>query len=521
MVSNMKKIAITIKDNSLIFKYRTNKPVETNLLNTNVISNDELLFSDEYIIENIKIVSMFINDLVNERHINQVVVSNNVMGLLVIKLLKKITSIETFVINDDENITFALCDEIIKLKTIKKVNCYSIPQFLIENLDNHNITVESRYEVLFTSDFMASNNLTSFSKIYYKTNIRIGEVLNEDDINDIRSFFAVNKYLKVVHFEKYSVDNVKVIIKLIKEFKLKNILIQIHDDLDENQDVSELKRINKELQKKYKTKISLVYSKDYLERNYLQQVIFTTLKLCAVIIFTMVVAVLGYIGVNNYKAQVKVNYIIKELEDIMNEDEENTPKDTEGVDVDSNMINSYNKIHEINKDMVGWIYVPGTNVNYPVVKTRDNSYYLTHNIYKEFDYNGWVFMDYRNKADFSDDNTILYAHNRYDNGLMFGTLSNLRKSNWQNNKNNWNITFNNLYKEGAWKVFSIYGIDVTSDYLMTNFNDPADKSAFINMIKGRSEYNFNVNVDENDKILTLSTCLDTDRRFVVHAVLVK
>lgn len=516
----MKKITITIKDNSLIFKYRTNKPVEANLLNTNVISNDQLVFSDEYILENMKIVSLFIGDLVKERGITHIVASNNELALLIMHILKRIPAIDEFTIDDDENITFALCEEIIKLKTIKKVNCYSIPQFLIENLDSHNIKVESRYEVLFTSDFMAENNLTSFSKIYYKTNIRIGEVLNSDDINDIRSFFAINKYLKVVHFEKYSVDNIKIIIKLIKEFKLKNILIQIHDDLDENQDISELKRINKELKKKFKTKITLVYSKDYLERNYLQQVIFTTVKLCAVIIFTMVLAVLGYIGVNNYQSKVKVNYIIKELENVMNE-EPSEEKDKTGVDTDSSMINSYNKIYEINSDMSGWVNVAGTNINYPVVKAKDNSYYLTRNIYKETDYNGWVFMDYRNKGDFSDDNTILYAHNRYSNGLMFGTLTNLRKSKWQDNKNNWNIKFNNLYKEGTWKVFSIYGIEVTSDYLITNFLNPDDKQAFIDMLKGRSEYNFDTNVTVNDKILTLSTCLDTNERFVVHAVLVK
>ncbi|HAB67562.1 MAG TPA: SrtB family sortase [Firmicutes bacterium] len=306
----------------------------------------------------------------------------------------------------------------------------------------------------------------------------------------------------------------------MKEFKLKNILIQIHDDLDENQDISELKRINKELKKKFKTKITLVYSKDYLERNYLQQVIFTTVKLCAVIIFTMVLAVLGYIGVNNYQSKVKVNYIIKELENVMNE-EPSEEKDKTGVDTDSSMINSYNKIYEINSDMSGWVNVPGTNINYPVVKAKDNSYYLTRNIYKETDYNGWVFMDYRNKGDFSDDNTILYAHNRYSNGLMFGTLTNLRKSRWQDNKNNWNIKFNNLYKEGTWKVFSIYGIEVTSDYLITNFLNPDDKQAFIDMLKSRSEYNFDTNVTVNDKILTLSTCLDTNERFVVHAVLVK
>lgn len=516
----MKKIEITINESALIFKYRTNKPVDASLLNTNVISNDQLVFSDEYILKNIKIVSLFIFDLVKDRQINEVVVSNNDLGLLVLQILKKIPLIDTFTIKDDENITFALCDEIIKLKTIKKVNCYSIAEFLIENLDAHNITVESRYEVLFTSNFMETNNLTSFSKMYYKTNIRVGEVLSNEDIKDIYSFLTINKYLRVIHLEKYSVDNVKVIINFIKELKLKNILIQIHDDLDESQDVSELKKLNKELKKKYKTKITLVYSKDYLEKNYLQQVIFMTLKLCAMIIFTMVVAVLGYIGVNNYQSQVKVNYIIKELESIM-EDDSGTTKTPDGVDVDSNMINSYNKIYDVNNDMTGWLVVPGTNINYPIVRAKDNSYYLKRNIYKESDYNGWVFMDYRNTGDFTDDNTIIYAHNRYSNGLMFGTLTNLRKSNWLNNKNNWNITYNSLYKEGTWKVFAMYGIEVTSDYLVTNFANTNEKQAFIDMIKGRSEHDFGVEVTVNDKILTLSTCLDTNERFVVHAVLVK
>ena len=67
----MKKITIQIQDKSLIFKYRTNKPVPTNLLNTNVISNNELIFSDEYIKENTKLVGLFLSDLAKMREINE------------------------------------------------------------------------------------------------------------------------------------------------------------------------------------------------------------------------------------------------------------------------------------------------------------------------------------------------------------------------------------------------------------------------------------------------------------------
>lgn len=513
----MKKITITIKDNSLIFKYRTNKPVEPNLLNTNVISNNELVFSDEYIKENTKLVSLFICDLAKEKGIQEVVVSNNEVGILISDILKRLPLVTKFTIMEDDNLSYSLCELIVKSKNIKSLNCYGIPQFMIENLDNHGISVESRNEVLFTSNFMAENNLTSFSKIYYKTNIRIGEILSEEDIEDIKTFLSINKYLKIIHFDKYSVENIKIVVEMLKNAKAKNKLLQIHDDLDDSTDITELRALNKDLKKKYKIKISLVYSKDYLERNYLQQIIFTTLKICALIIFAIVVSVFGYILYNNHASETKINKIKDDIAEIMASDgTSSTPTQTNPNEI----INSYDKLKEINSDTVGWLKVLGTNIDYPVVRTTDNSYYLKRNIYKEKDYNGWVFMDYRNSIDTLDDNTIIYAHNRFTSGVMFGTLPKLRKKDWLNQPENHYITFNTLYQEGTWQVFSIYSIDVTSDYLMTNFLDASDKIAFFKKLTDRSEYDFKIELGEDDKILTLSTCLDNNKRFVVHAVLV-
>ena len=91
----MKKITITIQNNTILFKYRTNKPIEVNLLNTNVISNNELVFSDQYLIENTRIVSLFLNDLIIEKNITDVVISNNVLAELVLDLLKTVQEIES------------------------------------------------------------------------------------------------------------------------------------------------------------------------------------------------------------------------------------------------------------------------------------------------------------------------------------------------------------------------------------------------------------------------------------------
>lgn len=519
----MKKITVIIKDDTILFKYRKNKLTEPNLLNTNIISNNELVFSDEYLKENTKIVSLFIKELINEKNITKIVISNNELACIVLDLLKNVQTIEELNITDNDNLTYALCEKVIKYKNIKKLNCYNIPQFMIEELDKHKILAESRNEVLFTSNFMADNDLNSFSKIYYKTIIKIDDNLSDNEKEDIRTFFLINKYVKVIHIDNYNLNLINELISILEECKEKNILIEIHEDIDDIDDVVALKALNKKLKKK-RIKISLVYSDDYLEANYLQQIIFTTLKICALIIFTIVASVLGYVGYNNYQAELKDAELKSKLDKIVQKESSlNTGTNNNGVTFsdDEVTLNSYKILKDVNSDMVGWLTVKGTKIDYPVVRGKDNSYYLTTNFYKEADYNGWVFMDYRNNATDLDANTIIYAHNRYSSGIMFGTLPNVRKSSWLENKDNYYITFNTMDKVQKWKIFSYYNIKVTSDYLETNFENKKDHEKFIKLITKRSKKNFKTTVTPDDKILTLSTCYNTDARFVVHAVLVK
>ncbi len=519
----MKKITVTIQENTILFKYRTKKLTEPNLLNTNVISNNELVFSDEYLKENIKIVSLFLRELIIEKNITKVVITNNELACIILDLLKNVQAIEELTITDNDNLTYAICEKIIKNKNIKKLNCYNIPQFMIEELDKHKIVAESRNEVLFTSNFMADNDLNSFSKIYYKNTIKIDDNLTDAEKEDIRTFFLINRYIRVIHIDNYNIKLITELVSILEECKEKNILIEIHEDIDDVDDVIALKALNKKLKKK-RIKISLVYSKDYLESNYLQQVIFTTLKICALIIFTIVASVLGYVGYNNYKAELKDEEIKNKLESIVDKGSQlNTGTSSNGVTFsdDEVTLNSYKILKDVNSDMVGWLTVKGTKIDYPVVRAKDNSYYLTTNFYKEADYNGWVFMDYRNNAVDLDANTIIYAHNRYSSGIMFGTLPNVRKSSWLENKDNYYITFNTMDKVQKWKIFSYYNIKVTSDYLETTFDNKNEHEKFIKLITKRSKKNFKTTVTTEDKILTLSTCYNTDARFVVHAVLVK
>lgn len=186
-----------------------------------------------------------------------------------------------------------------------------------------------------------------------------------------------------------------------------------------------------------------------------------------------------------------------------------------------NLINvDFSTLKEKNSDTVGWIQVSGTNINYPFVQTDNNTYYLKKDFNKNYNSAGWVFMDYRNDLKNFNQNTILYAHGRID-GTMFGSLKNIFKSNWYNNKNNHVVKLSTEYQNTMWQVFSVYRIAETSDYLDINFNNNERYMDFLNMLQDRSELKFDVSLNEEDKILTLSTCYKENDRVVLHAKLIK
>ena len=128
-------------------------------------------------------------------------------------------------------------------------------------------------------------------------------------------------------------------------------------------------------------------------------------------------------------------------------------------------------------------------------------------------------MDYRNDTEHLSDNIIIYAHNRYYNGVMFGTLQNTLRYSWYSNPENQIISFRTLFEDLEYQVFSIYKISVTTDYMQTIFADDAERLEFFNMLKDRSIYDFGVELSGDDKIITLSTCADEYNRYVLHAVL--
>ncbi len=180
---------------------------------------------------------------------------------------------------------------------------------------------------------------------------------------------------------------------------------------------------------------------------------------------------------------------------------------------------NFDELLDKNSDTVGWIKVEGTKVNYPVVQSDDNEYYLKHAFNKRSNMGGWIFADYR--VDFEDfgRNTIIYGHNM-NNKTMFGSIPSMLNNSYLSNSNNHFIKVSTPSSNSTWKVFSVYTISPETYYLKTIFNDDTYEE-FLNTIKERSIYNFGIDADVNDKILTLSTCDNTGtKRVVVHAKMV-
>ena len=133
---------------------------------------------------------------------------------------------------------------------------------------------------------------------------------------------------------------------------------------------------------------------------------------------------------------------------------------------------------------------------------------------------GWIYADYRNSSNLLDKNNIIYGHGRLD-GTMFGTLNNVLTEDWLNNKSLHLIKLSTLNYNSLWQIFSVYTIYKESYYITTKFSDKSFNK-FIKTIKDRSIHNFNTSINNNDKIITLSTCLDDfGNRIVVHAKLIK
>lgn len=211
----------------------------------------------------------------------------------------------------------------------------------------------------------------------------------------------------------------------------------------------------------------------------------------------------------NEKIMEEISSSITVVEEVQNI--ESQVKNEEGYVVD------FDTLKKVNSDTIAFLKVNGTQIEYPIVKTRNNEYYLNHSFDKKYNAAGWIFADYKNKFDGSDKNIVIYGHNR-KNGTMFSSLKNVLNKNWYDDEGNLKINLITENDSYSYQVFSVYKIKKEEYYLQTSFKNDVMYLRFIETLKKRSIKNFDIDVTEQDKILTLSTCAnDNDYRIVLHA----
>ena len=196
--------------------------------------------------------------------------------------------------------------------------------------------------------------------------------------------------------------------------------------------------------------------------------------------------------------------------------------DSEVSENSKEILPSFKKLLEINPDTVGYLKIDGTIIDYPVVKTDDNDFYLTHDFYKNESRSGTVMMDYRNKVtkDGHSANMILYGHNMQV-GTFFATLGEYWRTMYDQYpegtksfyKEHPVIRFDTLYERAEWKIFGfgIYNVaesrgEVFGYNLKYDFTSEDDFNDYIINIMDRSDIFTDVDLKYGDDILTLSTC---------------
>ena len=183
----------------------------------------------------------------------------------------------------------------------------------------------------------------------------------------------------------------------------------------------------------------------------------------------------------------------------------------------------YETLYNKNKKLIGWLKIDDTNIDYPVMQTSDNTYYLDHNYNQEYDKNGSIFLDYNCSVYPRSTNMIVYGHHM-KSGNMFGNLQKYAKESY--GKKHSVITFDTIYEKAQYQVMYVFRSQVYNEddivfkyYQFIEANSETEFNSYMQEMSELSLYDTGVTAEFGDSLLTLSTCdsSQTDGRFVVVA----
>lgn len=196
---------------------------------------------------------------------------------------------------------------------------------------------------------------------------------------------------------------------------------------------------------------------------------------------------------------------------------------TEEEDVELTVLPEYETLYNKNKKLIGWLKIDDTNIDYPVMQTANNEYYLDHNFNQEYDKNGSIFMDASCDVVHRNTNLILYGHHM-KSGKMFGNLNSYSSQEYCEKHST--IRFDTIYEKGLYQVMYVFRSRIYNEdevvFKYYQFFDAASEKEFesnMQEMAALSLYDTGVTASFGDELLTLSTCdsSEPDGRFVVVA----
>lgn len=191
------------------------------------------------------------------------------------------------------------------------------------------------------------------------------------------------------------------------------------------------------------------------------------------------------------------------------------------------VLDEYKTLYEKNKKLIGWLKIDDTIIDYPVMQTGDNEYYLDHNFNQEYDKNGSLFLDYNCNIYPRSTNLIIYGHHM-KSGQMFGQLQKYAKESYGEKHSI--IQFDSIYEEATYQVMYVFRSQVYNEdefvfkyYQFIDANSEEEFNSYMEEMAELSLYDTGVTASYGDSLLTLSTCdhSQTDGRFVVVAKRIK
>ena len=190
------------------------------------------------------------------------------------------------------------------------------------------------------------------------------------------------------------------------------------------------------------------------------------------------------------------------------------PKQTAEQEISFSLNPKLEGLTDLNPDVIGWIEIPDTKVDYPVMQSEDNQYYINHTFYKTENPAGSVYMEAENQKDFSDLVTFLYGHRMRDNS-MFGTLKYyVDYDYWQDHPQ---IYISTYEEELVYDIFSVHQAEISEETYTLFFSEGDAYEAYLKREKEKSWYDTGIEVDKKDRVLILVTCTaeQEDERIVV------